>query len=188
VNFSTKPKIIDQSSELFLPAGLTEKISFTDGETERISMLVCYLKSLPVGAKIIIFGNTIKVSKRIQFFLDSLGYKCSNLHSHMEQKLRLTKLERFKKSETINILVSTDVAARGLDFFATNVVQYGVPLNGDTYVHRAGRTARANRKGEALILVDRTEGNKWGEINDILNSSVPNRKVDKFCPAKILMD
>jgi superfamily II DNA/RNA helicase len=55
-------------------------------------------------------------------------------------------------------------------------------------VHRAGRTARANRKGEALIIVDRTEGNKWGEINDILNSSVPNRKVDKFVPAKVIMD
>jgi superfamily II DNA/RNA helicase len=100
----------------------------------------------------------------------------------------MTKLERFKKSENINILVSTDVAARGLDFSVTNVIQYGVPLNGDTYVHRAGRTARANRKGEALIIVDRTEGNKWGEINDILNSSVPNRKVDKFCPAKVIMD
>lgn len=85
-------------------------------------------------------------------------------------------------------MVSTDVAARGLDFYATNVIQYAVPLNGDTYVHRAGRTARANRKGEALIIVDRAEGNKWGEINDILNSSVPNRKVDKFVPSKILMD
>lgn len=59
-------------------------------------------------------------------------------------------------------MISTDVAARGLDFFVTNVVQYGVPLNGDTYVHRAGRTARATRSGEALIIVDRAEGNKWG--------------------------
>jgi len=106
----------------------------------------------------------------------------------MEQKQRLTKLERFKKSETINILISTDVAARGLDFSVTNVIQYGVPLNGDTYVHRSGRTARANRSGEALIIVDRTEGGKWGEINDILNSSVPNRKVDKFIPSKKSME
>ena len=73
----------------------------------------------------------------------------------------MTKLERFKKSQTINILISTDVAARGLDFFVSNVVQYGVPTNGDTYVHRAGRTARANRSGEALIITDRKEGNRW---------------------------
>ena len=45
------------------------------------------------------------------------------------------------------MLVSTDVAARGLDFKITHVVQYSVPVNGDTYVHRAGRTARANRSG-----------------------------------------
>ncbi len=56
----------------------------------------------------------------------------------------------------MNILISTDVSARGLDFTVNNVIQYGVPLNGDTYVHRAGRTARANRKGEALIIVDRS--------------------------------
>ncbi len=53
-------------------------------------------------------------------------------------------------------MISTDVSARGLDFSVTNVIQYGVPLNGDTYVHRSGRTARANRTGEALIVVDRT--------------------------------
>lgn len=55
-------------------------------------------------------------------------------------------------------------------------------------MHRSGRTARANRQGEALIIVDRAEGGRWGEINDILNSSVPNRKVDKFCPSKLQMD
>jgi ATP-dependent RNA helicase MSS116 len=47
------------------------------------------------------------------------------------------------------------VAARGLDFKITHVVQVGVPINGDTYVHRAGRTARATLEGESLILVDK---------------------------------
>lgn len=53
------------------------------------------------------------------------------------------------------------MAARGLDFTISHVIQVGVPVNGDTYVHRAGRTARANRKGEALILVDKKEANRW---------------------------
>jgi len=47
------------------------------------------------------------------------------------------------------------VAARGLDFNISHVIQMGVPVNGDTYVHRAGRTARASRTGEALIIVDK---------------------------------
>lgn len=75
-----------------------------------------------------------------------------------------------------------------MDFFVSNVVQYGVPTNGDTYVHRSGRTARANRSGEALIIVDRTEGGKWGEINDVLNESVKERKVEKYVPGKMIMD
>ena len=70
-----------------------------------------------------------------------------SLHSHMQQKQRLKKLEKFKKSKLCNILIATDVAARGLDFHITHVIQMGVPVNGDTYVHRAGRTARANRTG-----------------------------------------
>lgn len=65
--------------------------------------------------------------------------------------------------------MATDVAARGLDFNISYVIQAGVPVNGDTYVHRAGRTARANREGEAFILVDKKEANRWGEINDIIN-------------------
>jgi superfamily II DNA/RNA helicase len=68
-----------------------------------------------------------------------------NLHSGMQQKQRLKKLEKFKQSTLYNILIATDVAARGLDFHITHVVQVGVAINGDTYVHRAGRTARANR-------------------------------------------
>lgn len=70
----------------------------------------------------------------------------------MMQKSRLDKLERFQKSKS-NILISTDVAARGLDFIITNVIQFSVPINGDTYVHRVGRTARANRPGQALMLI-----------------------------------
>jgi superfamily II DNA/RNA helicase len=136
-------------------------VSYVDGEIDRISLLICYLNTLPRDVKIIIFANTIKVSRRIQFFLQSLDYKTANLHSHMEQKMRMNKLERFKKSTTVNILISTDVAARGLDFFVSHVIQFGVPLNGDTYVHRSGRTARANRTGEALIIIDKKEVNKW---------------------------
>jgi superfamily II DNA/RNA helicase len=79
----------------------------------------------------------------------------------MQQKQRLKKLEKFKKSTLCNILIATDVAARGLDFNISHVIQMGVPVNGDTYVHRAGRTARASREGEALIVVDKKEANRW---------------------------
>jgi superfamily II DNA/RNA helicase len=61
-------------------------------------------------------------------------------------------------------------------------------VNGDTYVHRAGRTARANRKGEALILVDKREANRWSEINDIIADTTPNRKVNKYQPVQVQIE
>lgn len=77
--------------------------------------MLCYIQELSENKKIIIFGNTIKASKRIQFYIKSIGYKSVLLHSHMLQKQRLMKLEKFKRSN-VNVLISTDVAARGLDF------------------------------------------------------------------------
>lgn len=106
----------------------------------------------------------------------------------MQQKQRLKRLEKFKKSTLCNILIATDVAARGLDFNISHVIQVGVPVNGDTYVHRAGRTARANREGEAFIIIDKKEINRWTKINDIIAETTPNRKVQKFTPSEMLVD
>lgn len=150
--------------------------------------MVCYLSELPVNSKTIIFSNTIKACRRIQFFVESFGFETVNLHSHMQQKQRLKRLEKFKKSTLCNILIATDVAARGLDFNISHVIQVGVPVNGDTYVHRAGRTARANREGEAFIIIDKKEINRWTEINDIIAETTPNRKVQKFTPSEMLVD
>lgn len=68
------------------------------------------------------------------------------LHSNMQQRQRLNKLDRFTERKA-NTLICTDLAARGLDMVIDVVVQFGVPQNGDTYVHRLGRTARAGRAG-----------------------------------------
>lgn len=88
---------------------------YCDGDLEKMAVMLCYLKNLSPGSKTIIFANTIKSSKRVQFFVEAAGFKNLTLHSHMIQKQRLKKLEQFKKSNS-NILISTDVAARGLDF------------------------------------------------------------------------
>jgi ATP-dependent RNA helicase DDX24/MAK5 len=152
-------------------------IAFTEGESERITYAISYLQGLPAGSKTIVFSNTIKSCRRVQFFIEAFGMEAVSLHSHMQQKQRLKKLEKFKKSKICNILIATDVAARGLDFNITHVLQMGVPVNGDTYVHRAGRTARANRTGEALILVDKKEASRWSEINDTITETTPNRQV-----------
>jgi len=80
------------------------------------------------------------------------------------------------------------VAARGLDFQITHVIQVGVPVNGDTYVHRAGRTARASREGEAFIIIDKKEVNRWTEISDNIAEASPDRKVQKYLPTSQMME
>lgn len=78
----------------------------------------------------------------------------------------MKKMEQFKKKQSgINILIATDVAARGLDFEVSNVIQYSVPINQDTYVHRIGRTARSGKAGSSLIFIDQKDGNTWTEMN-----------------------
>jgi superfamily II DNA/RNA helicase len=69
------------------------------------------------------------------------------------------------------MLICTDLAARGLDMVVDVVVQYGLPLNGDTYVHRLGRTARAGRSGQGIVLVAKKEYTRWKEILTVVTKN-----------------
>ncbi|PVG01923.1 DEAD-domain-containing protein [Serendipita vermifera] len=100
----------------------------------------------------IVFLSSIDGIRRILPMLELLKLKVWPLHSQMEQRQRLKNLERFK-SHSDSILLATDVAARGLDIpFVDHVIHYQVPRSADTYVHRNGRTARAERPGFGLLL------------------------------------
>jgi superfamily II DNA/RNA helicase len=94
----------------------------------------------------------------------------------MQQRQRLSKMDRFTSGK-VNTIICTDLAARGLDMLVDIVVQFGVPLNGDTYVHRLGRTARAGRSGESFILVSKKEYSKWKDILSVLSKGTSEEKV-----------
>ncbi|PYH41350.1 ATP-dependent RNA helicase DBP8 [Aspergillus saccharolyticus JOP 1030-1] len=102
---------------------------------------------------IIIFTNTTATADLLERMLRRLGHRVTSLHSRLPQSERNANLARFRAAAA-RILVATDVASRGLDIPAVElVVNYDVPRNPDDYVHRVGRTARAGRKGEAVTLV-----------------------------------
>lgn len=103
--------------------------------------------------KCIIFCRMKKEVDRLVSHLTSQGFKVSGLHGDMEQKQREVTIRGFKKSG-IDILVATDVAARGLDVNdITHVFNYHIPFDSESYVHRIGRTARAGKKGDAITLI-----------------------------------
>lgn len=101
----------------------------------------------------IIFCNRTKTADLLERLLRRLGHRTTSLHSLLPQSERTANLSRFRASAA-RLLVATDVAARGLDIPAVElVVNFDVPRNPDDYVHRVGRTARAGREGEAVTLV-----------------------------------
>ncbi len=102
----------------------------------------------------LIFTNSIHSVRRLTPFLQHLGLPAHALHSQMPQKARLRSIERFSSpSHTGSILIATDVAARGLDIPAVElVVHYHLPRSADMYVHRSGRTARADKSGSSILL------------------------------------
>ncbi|WP_051057012.1 DEAD/DEAH box helicase [Methylophaga lonarensis] len=105
----------------------------------------------------IIFVRTKNATVELAEKLEARGYASAALNGDMNQALREKTIERMKKGQ-IDILIATDVAARGLDIERmSHVVNYDIPYDTESYVHRIGRTGRAGRKGEAILFVSPRE-------------------------------
>lgn len=115
--------------------------------------VLCGVLSQEAVSKTIIFAETKRDVQKLHEDLTSKGFKSGSLHGDKRHGERVRILESFKKN-SITILVATDVAARGIDVpDVSHVINYEIPRSYDTYVHRIGRTGRANKKGNALTFV-----------------------------------
>ncbi len=104
--------------------------------------------------KVLVFGRTKHGVEKLNKELESRGFKTGAIHGNKSQGHRNRVLQSFKSSQ-IQILLATDVAARGLDIPAvTHVINYELPESYADYIHRIGRTGRANLKGTALTFID----------------------------------
>lgn len=126
---------------------------------------------------VLIFCNTKKSVDFVKKHLKKQDFAVDALHGDMTQKARDKVMNKFKNGN-INILVATDVAARGLDIDGVDVViNYDVPQNSDDYIHRIGRTARAGKTGFAFTLVSKDEVSRFNNIKKsnrgIVEKSVP---------------
>uniref|UniRef100_A0A8D0AFK1 RNA helicase n=1 Tax=Sander lucioperca TaxID=283035 RepID=A0A8D0AFK1_SANLU len=121
------------------------------------------------------FTQTRKQAHRLHILLGLLGLKVGELHGELSQNQRLENLRRFKDDQ-IDILVATDVAARGLDIDGVKtVINFTMPSTVKHYVHRVGRTARAGRSGRSVSLVGETERRMLKEVVKSAKSSVKAR-------------
>jgi superfamily II DNA/RNA helicase len=121
------------------------------------------------AGKMIVFTRTKRQAQRIADDLAERGFKASALHGDMAQVAREKALTKFREDK-LEVLVATDVAARGIDVASvTHVVNYTCPEDEKTYIHRIGRTGRAGASGIAITFVDWADLHRWKMINKALD-------------------
>jgi ATP-dependent RNA helicase DeaD len=120
-----------------------------------------------------IFCRTKVDAKTLADELNSRGYPSDSMHGDMSQQQRDITMKNFKNKK-INMLVCTDVAARGIDVDnLTHVINYGMPQDIESYVHRIGRTGRAGQTGIALSLIEASERYKLRQVENITKAPIP---------------
>lgn len=137
-----------------------------------------------MGKSIIVFTRTVAHAQRTALLARILGFNAVPLHGQLSQAQRLGSLNKFKSSKA-NILVATDVAARGLDIPLVDVViNYDIPTDSKAYIHRVGRTARAGRSGKSISLITQYDLEMYLRIENALGKKLP--KEEK--PSKEVLD
>ena len=121
----------------------------------------------------IVFSNRKSTVRELTTSLKRARFAAGQIHGDMDQSDRIAELDRFKNDE-INILVASDVAARGLDVKGvSHVFNFDVPWQPDDYIHRIGRTGRAGAKGIAITLATREDSDQVAAIEKLVGQKIP---------------
>jgi superfamily II DNA/RNA helicase len=170
-------KILDNPEEITLsiskPApGVSQNLYLTF-DNQKIPVIKHILESRPEYTSIIIFTSSkAKVSEIVQG-LRKNGFKSQGISSNLTQAEREEVLIGFR-SKRIRILVATDVMSRGIDIKEINmVINFDAPHDAEDYVHRIGRTARANTKGEAYTLINEKDMLRMQNIEKLIEAEIP---------------
>lgn len=127
---------------------------------------------------VLVFTRTRRGAERLAKQLKLYGQKANALHGDLRQNRRRQVLEFFK-TQTVRVLVATDVAARGIDVpHIAHVINYDLPQSPEDYIHRIGRTGRAGAVGNSISFIS-DDGDKWQEICKVTRFSAPVKTVEK---------
>ncbi len=153
---------------------IQQMVYFVDKENKYA--LLKWLLDSPHCFRVIVFPRMKHGADRLAKQLTRDGFPAAALHGDKSQGARTRALEGFRSGK-VQVLVATDIAARGIDVDdVTHVINYDLPDEAETYVHRIGRTARAGAEGRALSLVCAHDRNALREIEKFIHKSIPWRQ------------
>ena len=129
---------------------------------------------------VLIFTKTKHRANRLAQQVERAGYSTAALHANKSQNQRQAALDDFR-SGRCQIMVATDIAARGIDVDTiSHVINFDIPDTADTYIHRIGRTGRAEREGDAMTLVTKQDAGIIWDIEKALGGPIERRRLDDF--------
>jgi len=168
------PEKVEVSEQATVATTIEQTINRTPNFQTKLNVLLDYLKNLPEDESAMVFVKTKKHATEISKFLDrKLPFPVSFLHANKGTNTRIAALNALHSKE-VRVLVSTDVAARGLDISSVGfVVNFDLPIKYEEYVHRIGRTGRANRLGKAVSFVDPSEEIHLERIEKMIRMKIP---------------
>jgi superfamily II DNA/RNA helicase len=150
----------------------TKQFVYRAHSLDKPEMLARVLQARDRGLSMI-FARTKRTAQKIADDLTERGFAAAAVHGDLGQGAREKALRAFRSGK-VDVLVATDVAARGIDIDdVTHVINYQCPEDEKTYVHRIGRTGRAGREGVAVTFVDWDETTRWQSVNELLNLGQP---------------
>ncbi len=158
------------------PAEKIDQYAYICYETQKMPVLKKMFKENPPRRAIIFSSSKLKV-KQLSKELKGFSYKVAEMHSDLDQNKREEVMLDFKAGK-INVIVATDILSRGIDIDNIEmVINFDVPRDPEDYIHRIGRTARADREGKAVTFVSELDFRRLRQIERLLEKEVPRAKV-----------
>ena len=162
---------VEVSIAVSKPAEKVLQVAYPVYETQKLPLVTHLLKGRDLKS-VIVFCSTKIAAKQLGRQLKREGLLAQDIHSDLDQKTREEIMLQFRNRK-LNILVATDLLSRGIDIDNIElIVNYDVPHEGEDYIHRIGRTARAESDGVAITLISEKEQSKFGRIEKMLEKAV----------------
>ncbi|MFT4567545.1 MAG: superfamily II DNA/RNA helicase [Saprospiraceae bacterium] len=174
-----KPNPAEVSISISKPAAGVLQAAYLAYDSQKAQLIRGLIKDKPSYTSILVFTSTKRKVNEIVRALNRSDYKVQAVSSDLDQKDREDAVRRFRSGET-RVIVATDVLSRGIDIKGINlVINYDVPNDAEDYVHRIGRTARADSTGVAITVISPDDMYKFAKIEQLIEREVPKIPLPK---------